>query len=152
MKVKDLIVVSILSLFTASCHQIDGINTRLNIRTAEYLNPDNRGKASPIVLSVYELKDQKRFAQLSYRELTTNPNNTLKTSLIDIHTIEIRPNIHQELTLYINKNTRYLGVIAGYRSIDSSKWKQVITMSNHPRHLKMDVMLQTNNMRISHIG
>ena len=152
MKKTYFIVTLFVAIILTGCEQTSGINTRLNVRTAEYLNPDIQGKASPVVISIYELKTQNTFNQLNYQKLTSNPNDELKNDLIDIHTLEVRPDSQQRITLYINKNTRYLGIIAGYRAINNAQWRKIIAMSNHNRHLSMDITLETNNMIVNHIN
>jgi type VI secretion system protein VasD len=142
-----LVILSILGLL-GGCHSGTGIQTELKVTTADYLNPDIRGKASPVVLTVYELKSQKEFSDATFEQLTTNPLNNLKTSLIDIHHYELEPHSESKLHFNMTKDAHYLGMVAGYRIMNNSQWKKIIPLTPGKTSQELEVNLETNTIKL----
>ncbi len=137
----------ILILFTlAGCQHDGNIRTRFNFSAASYLNPDIDGTPSPVVVNLYELKSPAEFKQASYSELSNNPANVLGNNLIDRQTIEVRPGDVKDITQYVTPETRYIGIIAAYRNIDTAEWKKVIDIPDGSSKVGIAVNLQSQNL------
>jgi len=136
----------ILILILQGCAAHSGIKSDINVKTAAYLNPDINGHPSPVVLTIYELKSQQYFNQATYNQLATEPTNTLKTSLIDLHPFEIQPNYNFNDTLYLNNNIHYIGVTAAYRNIDSALWKKLLPLPHNTKKIKLLINLESENL------
>jgi type VI secretion system protein VasD len=91
-------------------------NLATTVRTSSELNPDLNGRASPLVISIYQLKDKLAFKSLSYEQLSRNPYKHLKSSLIDYTSLEIQPGQQRKIESKMNSKTLYLGIVAAYRN------------------------------------
>ncbi len=87
------------------------------------VNPDNEGHASPIVVRVYELKEEGAFNNADYFALVDKEQETLGTSLVSREEYELQPGDMRTLELKVPPEARYLAVAAGYRDIRSAHWK-----------------------------
>lgn len=97
--------------------------TKAAIVVARDVNPDSAGRASPIVVRLYQLKEEGAFNSASYFALADKEQATLGPSLDSREEYELQPGQTKELILKIPPEARYLGVVAAYRDLNNSKWK-----------------------------
>ncbi len=124
---KTIVLLLALTLWLSGCawpHYIANLN--VNIQGASYLNPDVNGRASPLVLTFYQLKSPYQFQQLSFEQLGANAGKNLGTDLIDKQSVEIRPDSNRKAQFALPEDAKYIGIVASYRNIDHSKWRQLV--------------------------
>jgi type VI secretion system protein VasD len=97
--------------------------TKAAIVVARDVNPDSDGRPSPIVVRLYQLKEEGAFNSASYFALADKEQATLGPSLDSREEYELQPGQTKELILKIPPEARYLGVVAAYRDLNNSKWK-----------------------------
>lgn len=97
--------------------------TKADLVVAADVNPDVSGRASPIVVRLYQLKEEGAFNSASYFALIDKEQETLGPSLVSREEYELKPGATRELELKIPPEARYLGAVAGYRDLNNSKWK-----------------------------
>ena len=97
--------------------------TKAAIVVARDVNPDSAGRPSPIVVRLYQLKEEGAFNSASYFALSDKEQATLGPSLESREEYELQPGQTKELTLTIPPEARYLGAVAAYRDLNNSKWK-----------------------------
>lgn len=127
---KTMTTLSMAALLTACAHTTTHPGLAMvNLHTANYLNPDINGKASPVVVTLYQLKSPYNFKQASYAELSDNASRVLGNDLVDKNTLEMRPGSSRTIEQHIDENTQYLGIVAAYRDIQSANWHKVIKVN-----------------------
>jgi type VI secretion system protein VasD len=92
---------------------------------ARDVNPDDAGRPSPIVVRVYQLKEEGAFNSANYYALVDKEQETLGQSLVSREEYELQPGTTRELQLKIPPESRYLGAVAAYRNLNNSKWKSL---------------------------
>jgi type VI secretion system protein VasD len=97
--------------------------TKAAIIVAADVNPDSAGRPSPIVVRLYQLKEEGAFNSASYFALSDKEQATLGPSLESREEYELQPGQTKELILKIPPEARYLGAVAAYRDLNDSKWK-----------------------------
>jgi type VI secretion system protein VasD len=97
--------------------------TKAAIVVTADVNPDSAGRPSPIVVRLYQLKEEGAFNGASYFALADKEQATLGPSLESREEYELQPGQTKELVLKIPPEARYLGAVAGYRDLNNSKWK-----------------------------
>jgi type VI secretion system protein VasD len=97
--------------------------TKAAIIVSADVNPDSAGRPSPIVVRLYQLKEEGSFNSASYFALSDKEQATLGPSLESREEYELKPGETKELVLEIPPEARYLGAVAGYRNLNNSKWK-----------------------------
>ena len=93
------------------------------LSVAPDVNPDESGRASPIVVRVYELKQSDAFDNADYFALMDHEQETLGNSLVHREEYELSPGETRTLALNIPPEAHYIAAIAGYRRIMSATWK-----------------------------
>lgn len=93
------------------------------VSAAPDVNPDETGRASPIVVRVYVLKQADAFNGAGYFALMDHEQETLGDSLIHREEYELSPGETRTLALSLPPEARYIAAIAGYRDIMSARWK-----------------------------
>jgi type VI secretion system protein VasD len=90
------------------------------------LNPDATGRASPVVVRVFELKSDAEFAAADFLALYERERETLGSSLLSRQEYVLKPGERNELWLPVPRDTAYIGVVAAFRDIRGTKWRTVV--------------------------
>jgi len=96
------------------------------------LNPDPSGRASPLVVRVYELKDRDAFERADFFDLFDNEAATLGSDLVARDEMQLEPGQQRKVERRLDDKTRFLGVVAAYRDLDNAEWRAVVAV--HPNH------------------
>ena len=118
----------------------------LKVTASQNLNPDLNERPSPVVLGFYELTDKIPFKSLGFSKISYQSYQNLKTTLIDYSTIEVRPSEIKNRLIKLHHNTAYLGIVAAYRQLDNSRWKQLIELPNNKNHMHINIRLTQTKM------
>jgi type VI secretion system protein VasD len=96
---------------------------RFQLVADDQINPNSQNDPSPVVLRIYELKSLAAFQQASFFDLFDDDTKVLGQDLVAKREIEIKPGDRQAFDRKTPVDTRFVGVIAGFRVIDSAKWR-----------------------------
>ncbi|XPF94924.1 type VI secretion system lipoprotein TssJ [Colwellia sp. RE-S-Sl-9] len=123
-----IFLMACLALITG-CATINAIvppSTDITFNTSVDINPDNNGRASPVVVKVFELSSRTIFDTQDFFTLYESPEDILGPDLLKKDELELQPEQIKEYKMVLNKNTRYVGFVVAYRNIDSSRWRAVV--------------------------
>lgn len=118
-----LICLLILSSCTTSASKKNSLS--LILVASSDLNPDVNGRASPLALTIYQLKNSSMFKKTDYVSLAENSSSLLAADLIAVNTVIINPGQTLKLDYSITEGEGAFGIIAGYRVVESSTWQLV---------------------------
>lgn len=152
MRTLYLLIVNGLMLYLISgCALFHGVGpqTTVNLQSVNYLNPDVNGRASPLVVTLYQLKTPYAFKQASADQLINNSAKSLANSLIDKQTVIIKPSSQQLVHFPVAAGTNYIGVLALYRNINQANWHEVVKI-NPKKDAEINVLLESNGLSINH--
>ncbi|MDR6501917.1 type VI secretion system protein VasD [Burkholderia ambifaria] len=96
------------------------------------VNPDDRGRAAPIVVRIYELKNDGAFNAADFFTLQTRDKTALADDVVKRDELQLRPGEHQTLVRRPDPATTTIGVIAVYRDLPNAVWRAVYTMPAAP--------------------
>jgi type VI secretion system protein VasD len=88
-------------------------------------NPDPSGRPSPVVVRVYQLRDDGEFAAADFFAIYDKEKETLAQSLVSRQEYVLSPGETRVLELPVNAQTRFLGVVAAFRDIRAARWRAV---------------------------
>ena len=100
----------------------------ITFEAADDVNPDASGRASPIQLTVYELKSAAGFQAADYFSLQNNPLETLGAELLDTQRITLRPGQSGSIARPGHIEATAVGIVAGYRDLDASSWRLLVDL------------------------
>lgn len=111
-----------------------GIATKaeMNIQVADNVNPDDQGHASPIVLDVLILKNRRQFEQEDFLSLYQDAAGQLGKDLISkVQLKEFIPGEKRTETLKLDKDARFIGILAEYSQYDKAETKLLLPIEPH---------------------
>lgn len=96
---------------------------QLRIETSDNLNGDDRGRAAPVMVRVYELGSAKAFDNADFFNLHNDDRKTLGADLLAVDEFILRPGAGQRIERRSNPATTAVGVLVGYRELGKSVWR-----------------------------
>jgi type VI secretion system protein VasD len=97
--------------------------THAQIIVSGDVNPDSSGRPSPIVVRVFQLKNDGEFASSDFFALYDKEKETLGASFLSREEYVLAPGETRKFDMPINPEARFLGVLAAYRDIRSAHWR-----------------------------
>lgn len=97
-----------------------------NVTVASDVNPDTRGRASPIVLRLFELKNLGAFQSADFFSLLERDKEALGGELVAREEFTLRPGEKKHFDRPLQTETRYVAVVAAFRDLEMSSWRASI--------------------------
>ena len=106
----------------------------LTLTAAADVNPDANSRPSPVVIRVYQLKNDTAFNAASFFELFDDEKKVLASDLSDPNEKSVEVTLRPGETVpvpnfFMLPYTRFVAVIAAYRDIRNAQWKSVVPRS-----------------------
>ena len=87
------------------------------------VNPDHSNRPSPVIVKVYELRNDLAFKQAEFTTLFDTPLQVLGADLIAADELVFIPGEARRVAYQPNANTRFVGIVAGFRQMDRALWR-----------------------------
>jgi type VI secretion system protein VasD len=87
-------------------------------------NPDLRGRPSPVVVRVYELRSVGAFSSADFFSLFEKEQEALGGDLIGREEFTLQPGEKRPYQRQLQPDTRFIGVVAAFRDLENSRWRQ----------------------------
>jgi type VI secretion system protein VasD len=101
------------------------LDVQVRVIVAPDVNPNRSGRASPVFLRVFALRDPSKFLNADFDDVTLRADTTLAGTLIDREEQMVEPASSVMLSLKIDPATRLLGVVAEYSDLANSRWRAI---------------------------
>ncbi len=98
----------------------------IHITAGNDINPDISGRASPVVLRIYGLKNDDIFNTADFFALYENDASILGASMTAREEVELAPGDSVRMEKEFSMETTHVGVIAAYRDLDNAVWRGTI--------------------------
>lgn len=124
-----LAFVIVASLFISACTVANYVlpsYTTLKFDVSRHVNPDLKGRASPVVVKVFELSSKTIFESQDFFSLYDEPEKYLGPDLILKNEFEFAPGSQHFYDLSLAPGSRYAGILVAYRDIDNARWREVV--------------------------
>ncbi|USD67504.1 type VI secretion system lipoprotein TssJ [Vibrio sp. SCSIO 43136] len=99
---------------------------KLRFETADNINPDMNGRASPVVVRIYELSSRTLFDSHDFFTLFEGEEQVLGANLINSTELEFEPGKNYDFDLTLKPGVRYAGILVAFRDIDAASWREVV--------------------------
>ena len=90
------------------------------------VNPDRGGRASPIVVRVYELKSVAAFNSADFFSRFDKEQGTLGGELVGREEFQLQPAETRQYRRQLQPDTKFFGVVAAFRDLEQSRWRQAV--------------------------
>jgi type VI secretion system protein VasD len=94
-----------------------------SIKAAPTSNPDVRGRPSPIVLRVYELRALGAFNNADFFSLFEKEAETLGAELVGREEYTLQPAETRPYQRQLQPDTKFIGVAVAFRDLENSRWR-----------------------------
>ncbi|WP_115679538.1 type VI secretion system lipoprotein TssJ [Cupriavidus taiwanensis] len=132
----------------------------LAVTAKDTVNPDDKGRPSPVLVRVYELKTASAFENADYHSLETADKTLLMQDLLARDEFILRPGESREIERKLNADTQAIGFLVGYRELGKATWRSVYKLPPAPeaawyrmampaRKVKLQVSLDQQTTTIS---
>ncbi|EGR3412849.1 type VI secretion system lipoprotein TssJ [Vibrio parahaemolyticus] len=98
----------------------------LEITANHNINPDSNGRPSPVVVYVFELTSNTLFEIQDFFSIYEEHEKVLGPDLVNKYEISLTPGQKEIYQASMSPKTEYLGIVAAFRDIENSNWRQVI--------------------------
>ena len=117
------------TILTVSCGTVSKTPTVVqgSIKAAPTTNPDLRGRPSPIVVRIYELKFS-AFNNADFFSLFDKDSETLGGDLVGREEYDMRPDETRPYRRQLQPETKFVGVVAAFRDLEKSQWRQAVAV------------------------
>jgi type VI secretion system protein VasD len=99
---------------------------KMNIAVSADVNPDAGNRPSPIVIRVYQLKDDAAFKDADFFTIYDKEQPTLAAALVSREEFELAPGEHRAIDYKLSPDAHFVGVVAAYRDIRDAGWRAEI--------------------------
>lgn len=97
--------------------------TRTQLTASANVNPDASGRASPIVVRLFQLRNDGEFAAADFFALYGKEKETLAATLISREEYVLEPGETRAIELSLDPQARVIGALAAFRDIRASRWR-----------------------------
>lgn len=118
-----LLSVSAVCVLTSCASTPKPVVVKLTMQAAPGINPDQRGRPSPVALKLFELKSLSSFERSDFFSLFDRERETLGPELVARDEFVIKPGDRIVQDRKLSPDARFLGVVVGYRDLERSQWR-----------------------------
>jgi len=111
------------------------------------VNPDARGRPSPVVFRFYELKSLAAFTTADFFALVDKDKETLGAELVAREEFQLIPGDQKHFERKVQADTRYVGVVAAFRDLERAQWRATMPVTPQ-RTSVVEVKLEASKVTI----
>jgi type VI secretion system protein VasD len=112
------------------------------------VNPDASGRASPVIVRIYELRSVAAFNATDFFSLFDKEKDVLGGELLVRDELPLMPGGTPQAIKNLRSETRYLGIVAAFRDIERARWRASTPVLRN-QATRMDVKLDQSQVSIA---
>lgn len=139
-KILQILMLGILVVSIAACQTTRrtlnfDTSVTLEVGIEDDVNPDSDGRASPVVLRVFMLADDRQFSREEFLNLYENAESRLGKDLIDTVILkEFAPGEERVEQLTLSPEVRYLGLLAEFVQYQHADALMLLPITDHAKN------------------
>lgn len=103
----------------------------LQINAGNAINLDLAGKGAPLLMRIYELREESNFNGTDFYALFDKEKAVLANDLVRKQEFLLKPGDSKMLDFEPATDTRYLAAFAAFRQLDNAQWRQIQSLTLH---------------------
>lgn len=127
----------------ASTERLAAIPYQVELIADDDVNPDLKGRPSPIAVRIYELRADAAFESSDFFNLQGNFEKEFGGDLIFTERVIVRPGERKQLGRIGSIDARRIGIVAEYRDLEKNRWRRSIPLPP-PKQLNLYKFWQTS--------
>ncbi|MCA0894679.1 type VI secretion system lipoprotein TssJ [Microbulbifer agarilyticus] len=139
-QILKLVLVLLLAITLAACQTTRrtlnfDTSVALNLEIEQDVNPDNDGRASPVVVRVFMLADDRQFSREEFLNLYENAESRLGKDLIDTVILkEFAPGEQRLEELVLSPEVKYIGLLAEFVQYQRAEALMLLPITDHRKN------------------
>ena len=97
----------------------------IHVQADKNINVAVDGQASPVQVTIYELKSQQAFELSDFFSLYERPKEALAGDLLDMEQFVLEPGKEKSIPRPGNVEAKWVGIVVAYRDIETMQWRAV---------------------------
>lgn len=122
----SLMLIALVGGCAAGPRNIEPVPFHLLLSADNDINPDGRGRPTPVVVRVYELRNASNFESADFFSLFEKEQAVLGSDLIQREELILRPTEGRQISRRAHPDARAIGIVAAYRNLERSTWRTVV--------------------------
>jgi len=98
---------------------------RMTVAATADVNPAADGRPSPVVVRIYQLKEDAKFNNADFFALFDNDQQVLGGDLLAREEVELAPGEQRTVEFVVMGEAKYVAAMAAYRDIRNAQWHAV---------------------------
>ena len=98
---------------------------KATLQSSADLNPDLRGRPSPLLIRIYELKSASTFNAADFYSLFDKDEQLMAADIQGREEISIPPGDSKAFERQFKPDSKYIAVLGAYRDIEHARWRAV---------------------------
>lgn len=120
----------------------------LQFSTSNMVNPDRDGRASPVIVRVYKLADERQFSREDFLNLYEDADNRLGRDLLGTIVLkELAPGELRKERIELEPEVKYVGLLAEFIRYQDAQSIQLVPIVEH-RINKVSVSISGTQLRV----
>lgn len=130
------IITLLLVTLLSGCQWMVSDITKVDLRLIAKgdLNLDDRGRPSPLVVRIIELRSAQSFESAEFFSLFQAEQETLGSDWVASEEIELKPGDIKDLKIALQPDSQLVAVLAAYRRLDKTNWRLVLPFELHEKN------------------
>lgn len=107
----------------AAPEQMEATRLEITVTATDNVNADDKNRAQPIEIRIYELKNSQSFDTSDFFSLHDKDREKLGPDLLRSESFILRPGERRKIERKSDSETTAIGILAGYRDLGRSTWR-----------------------------
>ncbi len=119
------------------------------VAASSKVNPDEDGIASPITVLIFQLKDQRAFANADFFSIVDAEKDSFDGAVLERQRLQLPPGKKASFDMELNEQARFLAVVGAYRDLSSASWIEIKPIPAKPKKYNMKVVMAKNRVLLN---
>lgn len=98
----------------------------LEVASLPNVNPDSSSRPSPVIVKIYEMRNDLAFRQGDFQTLFMEPMKVLGADLVATDELTFVPGEARTIAYSPMPETRHVGILAGFRQMERARWRATL--------------------------
>lgn len=122
---------------------------KANVTIGSDVNPDRNGRASPVVVRVYELKSLAAFNSADFFSIYDKESETLGGDLNGKEELRLKPGETVLINHPLKPDTKFVAALAAFRDLDKSRWRSALEVPPKKQKLELTIAIQGKTVSVT---
>lgn len=118
---------------------------KMTLQASADVNPDQRGRPSPVSVKLFELKSLAAFEKADFFSLFDRERETLGAELVGRDELVLKPGDRVVQERKLAPDVQFIGVLAGFRDLERSQWRLAFPVTT----ARQPVVIQVSAQRVA---